>query len=330
MDPKPYFSRKLLCTAPDGAYCSFGGSKKISAYPDRIEIGKTAVPYARIIDILVLGNVLHIIHSDPSGKRVENYFRYDTFLAKKANRELMAFLETARTLLPRPPAGAAADAAGPRPAAPAAERARRIPPVKGREAVALFSASAAFPPYCPVCLGSVARVARLDVGTGLESTGFWLVPVCNEHRSLGGAVKVHGWKAKSGEITFSFAQATYADHFHTINAAPERRPFASVAASSQALHDLRNGTRAVVHQYVISLVHVSFIRTSAVSLVRSRGEAVWKGLPYIFSTLVTGWWAIPGLIWTPVAVYRNLRGGIDVTPLADQALTGVPISARGV
>src|SRR5262249_59896189 len=104
MEEKAYFSKKLLCTAPDGTYSSFGGSKKISAYSDRIQIGKESVPYNRIIEIKNLGTVLHIIYVDPSGKRIENYFRNDTFFRKKAVAELCAFQETSRQFIAKMPA----------------------------------------------------------------------------------------------------------------------------------------------------------------------------------------------------------------------------------
>jgi hypothetical protein len=52
---------------------------------------------------------------------------------------------------------------------------------------------------------------------------------------------------------------------------------------------------------------------------------VTKGLPWCGVSLVLGWWGLPwGLIWTPMAIYKNLTGGIDVTSTVCQQLIGKP------
>jgi hypothetical protein len=327
MEEKAYFSKKLLCTAPDGTYSSFGGSKKVSAYSDRIEIGKTSVPYSRIIEIKNLGKVLHIIYVDPSGKRIENYFRNDTFLPKKGIAELHAFQETSRQFLAKMPVAAQSSSAYS--SALSALRCERSGEKNGRQQVVVYSGSVAFPPICPFCLGSPASVSQLSVGSTLGARGFWLVPVCKQHK-VKSSIKVPGWKSQSSQITFSFSQSEYAERFYQLNLDPEKNPWKSAAESSETIHSIQAGTRFVVYQIVISAIRISIRSTSDVHMVHSVGNAVLKGLPYTVCNLLIGWWSIAGLIWTPMAIYRNVRGGIDVTLNAASATLGKPISAFGV
>jgi hypothetical protein len=79
-------------------------------------------------------------------------------------------------------------------------------------------------------------------------------------------------------------------------------------------HELANGARLVFFEYCVSLLVVTARRTSPVHFLR-RGEfGLIRGLPYTLLTLLLGWWGIPwGLIYTPLALVTNLRGGRDVT-----------------
>lgn len=78
--------------------------------------------------------------------------------------------------------------------------------------------------------------------------------------------------------------------------------------------ELEAGGRFVVFQYAISLVLVSFRRTTAIHFVRAGRSAAVRGSGPTLLTLLLGWWGIPwGPIYTIGSVYRNLRGGIDVT-----------------
>jgi hypothetical protein len=53
--------------------------------------------------------------------------------------------------------------------------------------------------------------------------------------------------------------------------------------------------------------------------MRAGQNRVLKGLPYAGLSFVAGWWGIPwGLIYTPVCITADLRGGRDVT----QAIAG--------
>jgi hypothetical protein len=85
------------------------------------------------------------------------------------------------------------------------------------------------------------------------------------------------------------------------------------------------GARFVVYQYCVSLLFVSFRRSSDVKFVRPGLNRLATGLPYTVMSLIAGWWGVPwGPLWTVQTVYRNTRGGIDVTRLFSEstALSG--------
>lgn len=88
------------------------------------------------------------------------------------------------------------------------------------------------------------------------------------------------------------------------------------------VHDLvRQGGRFVVYSYCISILVMTFKRSTAIHFVRPGDSAVAGGLPYTFLSLFLGWWGIPwGFIYTPMALVQNLGGGKDVTAEVMQTL----------
>jgi hypothetical protein len=85
----------------------------------------------------------------------------------------------------------------------------------------------------------------------------------------------------------------------------------SAAELRQAVAD---GGRFVVFQYCISVIVMSFKRSSPIIFVR-KGEGTFaKGIPYSLISLVAGWWGIPwGPVWTLITLAQNVSGGKDVT-----------------
>lgn len=74
------------------------------------------------------------------------------------------------------------------------------------------------------------------------------------------------------------------------------------------------GGRFVVYQYCISIIIMSFKRSSSVHFVPAGKSAALRGLPYIGTSMLLGWWGIPwGPFWTVATTVKNLSGGIDVT-----------------
>ena len=78
--------------------------------------------------------------------------------------------------------------------------------------------------------------------------------------------------------------------------------------------EVARGGRFVTYGYCISVLVMTFRRSSDVYFVRSTESRVMKGLPYTLLSLALGWWGFPfGFIYTPMVLIENLGGGRDVT-----------------
>ena len=78
--------------------------------------------------------------------------------------------------------------------------------------------------------------------------------------------------------------------------------------------EIQRGGKFVLYQYCISLLIVTFRRPSDIYLIPAGENAVIKGLPFTFLTLLLGWWGIPwGPIYSIQSLITNFRGGKDVT-----------------
>jgi len=74
--------------------------------------------------------------------------------------------------------------------------------------------------------------------------------------------------------------------------------------------ELQRGVKFVLFQYCISVVILTFRRSSDIFSIRQGENAVVKGLPFTLLSLVAGWWGIPwGPIYTIQSVYNNSCGG---------------------
>jgi hypothetical protein len=83
---------------------------------------------------------------------------------------------------------------------------------------------------------------------------------------------------------------------------------------SEIRFEIERGARFIVYQYVVSLVVVTLRRNSKIQFIKSGENPALKSLPYTGLSLILGWWGIPwGFIYTPQVLYKNLRGGVDVT-----------------
>jgi hypothetical protein len=78
--------------------------------------------------------------------------------------------------------------------------------------------------------------------------------------------------------------------------------------------ELQKGGKFVMYQYCISLLVITFRRSSDIYFIRSEDNAIVKGLPFTLLSLVLGWWGIPwGPVYTIASVWTNFKGGKDVT-----------------
>lgn len=98
-------------------------------------------------------------------------------------------------------------------------------------------------------------------------------------------------------------------------------------SNAQIDEELRKGAKFVVFQYCISVLVMSFKRSSDVHFVRAGESTLGKAAPWCLASLLVGWWGIPwGPIWTIGTVAKNLAGGTDVTAqVLGAASSGAPI-----
>jgi hypothetical protein len=84
--------------------------------------------------------------------------------------------------------------------------------------------------------------------------------------------------------------------------------------TDQINRELAHGAKFVIYQFTISVIVMTFRRSSDVYFVRAGESGLLKGLPFTLLTFVFGWWGIPwGPIYSIGSLYNNLRGGKDVT-----------------
>lgn len=82
----------------------------------------------------------------------------------------------------------------------------------------------------------------------------------------------------------------------------------------QLQFEIQRGAKLVCYQYAISILVMSFRRSSDVYFIPAGESGVSKSLPWTLVSLVAGWWGIPwGPIFTIQSLVTNLRGGKDVT-----------------
>ena len=78
--------------------------------------------------------------------------------------------------------------------------------------------------------------------------------------------------------------------------------------------EVANGGRFLQFDYAISIIIMTFKRSTDVYFVRHDGSHWKDSWPYTLCSLFIGWWGIPwGFIYTPMALYTNLKGGRDLT-----------------
>ncbi|HSK88038.1 MAG TPA: hypothetical protein VK880_06775 [Anaerolineales bacterium] len=78
--------------------------------------------------------------------------------------------------------------------------------------------------------------------------------------------------------------------------------------------EIQQGGKFVIYQYCISLLVITFKRSSNIYFISHEANAVVKGLPFTLLSLLLGWWGIPwGPIYTIQSIWINFKGGRDVT-----------------
>jgi len=86
--------------------------------------------------------------------------------------------------------------------------------------------------------------------------------------------------------------------------------------------ELQRGGKFVFYQYCISILVMTFKRSSGVYFIRGGESTIKPGLGFTILSLVLGWWGIPWFfIWTTATTVTNCTGGKDVTPKVLAALS---------
>ncbi len=82
----------------------------------------------------------------------------------------------------------------------------------------------------------------------------------------------------------------------------------------QVQREVARGGKFVQYQYCFSVLVMTFRRSTDIYFIRPDQSAVGTGMRWTLISLVAGWWGFPwGLIYTPMALVQNLKGGKDVT-----------------
>ena len=84
-------------------------------------------------------------------------------------------------------------------------------------------------------------------------------------------------------------------------------------AANELNFELQRGGKLVVFYYCVSLLVVTFRRSSPVYLIKAGENPVGKAAPWILLTALLGWWGIPwGPIYSIQSLVTNFRGGKQV------------------
>ena len=82
----------------------------------------------------------------------------------------------------------------------------------------------------------------------------------------------------------------------------------------QLRFEIQRGARLVCYQYCISIVVMTFRRSSDIYFIPAGESAVSRGLQWSLLTFLLGWWGIPwGPIFSIQSLITNFKGGKDVT-----------------
>ncbi|WP_438490842.1 hypothetical protein [Paenibacillus sp. IHBB 3054] len=78
--------------------------------------------------------------------------------------------------------------------------------------------------------------------------------------------------------------------------------------------EVEQGGKFVVYTYCISIIFMTFRRSSSIYYIEPRMSAVGRGLKFTLISVLFGWWGIPwGPIYTIGSLFTNFTGGQDVT-----------------
>lgn len=93
----------------------------------------------------------------------------------------------------------------------------------------------------------------------------------------------------------------------------------------QLRSEIMRGAKFVVFDYCVSLLIITFKRSSGVYFIRAGESTVAKSIGFTLLTLILGWWGFPwGPIYTIASLITNFGGGKNVTMEVMNGLEGKP------
>jgi hypothetical protein len=90
--------------------------------------------------------------------------------------------------------------------------------------------------------------------------------------------------------------------------------------------EIERGGKFVVYSYAISIIVLTFKRSSDIYFIHGGEGSVGKGLKFSVLTLLMGWWGIPwGPIYSIGSLFTNFTGGKNITGEVVQMLNEAPV-----
>ncbi len=83
---------------------------------------------------------------------------------------------------------------------------------------------------------------------------------------------------------------------------------------AEIYREIENGGKFVCFQYTVSVVVMTFKRSSNIHFIKAGQSTFSKSIPFTLITLGLGWWGVPwGPIYSLGSIFTNLSGGKDLT-----------------
>ncbi len=87
-----------------------------------------------------------------------------------------------------------------------------------------------------------------------------------------------------------------------------------IKSGMQLQQEIASGGKFVAYQYCISILILTFKRSSNIYFIPGGESRLTKGLGFSLLTFCLGWWGIPwGPIYSIQALWTNFNGGKDLT-----------------
>jgi hypothetical protein len=100
-----------------------------------------------------------------------------------------------------------------------------------------------------------------------------------------------------------------------------------IKSGGELQQEIQQGGKFVIYQYCISILVLTFKRSSNIYFLRHEENTLVKGLPFTLLSLLLGWWGIPwGPIYTIQSIWVNFKGGRNVT---SEVLASMMSSSQG-